>query len=67
MDFTGARDDGVAMALAGPYANHFSPRSRQITTPVSHHSVFTGRMPFLSPNQQHQSTKGTHAEGIIMF
>jgi len=22
MDFTGARDDGVAMASAGPYANH---------------------------------------------
>jgi len=22
LDFTGARDDGVAVALAGPYANH---------------------------------------------
>jgi len=36
VDFTGARDDGVAMASAGPYANH----SRQITMPVPHHSVF---------------------------
>jgi len=27
-------------------------RSRQITTPVPQHSVFTGRMPFLAPNQQ---------------
>ena len=36
-----------------------APRSRQITTPVPHHSVFTGRMPFLLPNQQHQSTEGT--------
>ena len=26
--------------------------------PVSHHSVFTVRMPFLPPNQQRQSTKG---------
>jgi len=26
--------------------------------PVPHHSVFTGRMPFLPPNQQHQSTEG---------
>jgi len=34
-------------------------RSRQITTPVPHHSVFTGRMPFLPPNQQRQSTEGT--------
>ena len=32
-----------------------APRSRQITTPALHHSGFTGRMPFLPPNQQHQS------------
>ena len=32
--------------------------SRQITTPVPHHSVFAGRMPFLPPNQQCQSTEG---------
>ena len=35
-----------------------APRSRQITTPATHHSVFTGRMPFLLPNQQRQSTEG---------
>jgi len=35
-----------------------APRSRQITTPVPHHSVFTGQMPFMPPNQQRQSTKG---------
>ena len=35
-----------------------APRSRQITTPVPHHSVFTGRIPFLPPNQQRQSTEG---------
>ena len=33
-----------------------APRSRQITMPAPHHSVFTGRMPFLLPNQQRQST-----------
>ena len=38
-----------------------APRSRQITTPAPHHSVFTGRMPFLLPNQQRQSTEGTCA------
>ena len=32
-----------------------APRSRQITTPAPHHSVFTGRMAFLPPNQQRQS------------
>jgi len=36
----------------------FASRSWQIATPVPHHSVFTVRMPFLSPNQQHQSTEG---------
>ena len=39
----------------------FAPCSRQITMPVPHHSVFTGRMPFLPPNQQHQSTEGSQS------
>jgi len=29
-----------------------APHPRQITMPAPHHSVFTGRMPFLPPNQQ---------------
>jgi len=36
-----------------------APHSRQITMPVPCHSVFTGQMPFLPSNQQHQSTEGT--------
>ena len=36
-----------------------APRSRQITMPAPHHSVFTGRMPFLPPNQQHQCIEGS--------
>ena len=36
-----------------------APRSRQITTSAPHHSVSTGRMPFLPPNRQCQSTEGT--------
>jgi len=36
----------------------FVPRSRQITTPVPYHLFFTGRMPLLPRNQQHQSTEG---------
>jgi len=36
----------------------YAPRPSQITMPASHHSVFTGRMPFLLPNQQRQSTEG---------
>jgi len=38
----------------------FAPRSRQITTLTPHHSIFTGRMLFLTPNQHCQSTEATH-------
>ena len=38
-----------------------APHSRQITTPAPPPlSFFTGWMPFLPPNQQHQSTEGTN-------
>ena len=37
-----------------------APRSRQTTTPAPHQCFFTGRMPFLPPNQQRQSTEGFH-------
>jgi len=37
----------------------FAPHSRQITMPVPHHSIFTGWMLFLTPNQQCQSTEGS--------
>jgi len=35
-----------------------APRSRQITTPTTHHSIFTGQLLLLRPNQQCQSTEG---------
>ena len=35
-----------------------APRTKKITMPAPHHSVFTGWMPFLPPNQQCQSTEG---------
>ena len=34
-----------------------APCSRSIATPAPHHSVFTGWMPFPTPNQQRQSTE----------
>ena len=45
------------MVSAGPYANlHLAPdrKPRQHLTT----QFFTGRMPFLPPNQQRQSTEG---------
>ena len=63
MDFTGARDDGVAAASAGPYANHLH---RAPDRPVTHHSgFFTGWMPFVMPNQQCQSTEGTSLSLVL--
>jgi len=47
----------VPVASAAPYANHlhFAPDSNQA-------SFFTGRMPFLPPNQQRQSTNGRQTD-----
>ena len=62
LHFTEARDSewqcgsGISWAICKS-----APHSRQITTPAPHHSVFfTGRMPFLPPSQQRQSTEGTY-------
>ena len=52
-----------AAASAVPYAKKSAPRSREITTPTPHRSIFTGRMLFLTPDQQGQSTKGNSTEG----
>jgi len=41
-----------------------APRPRQVTTPAHHHSVFTGRMPFLPLNQQRQITEGPYINHI---
>jgi len=56
LDLTEARDSecsGISWAICKS-----AHCSSQITTPAPHHSVFTGRMPFLPPNQQRQSTEG---------
>jgi len=56
LDFTEARDSKWQWHQLCKSA----PHSRQITTPAPHHSVFTGRMLFLQPNQQRQSTEGNY-------
>ena len=54
LDFTEASDSEWQWHQLGICKS--APRSRQITMPAPHHSVFTGRMPFLPPSQQRQST-----------
>ena len=47
----------MAVASAGPYASlHLALDRHHASTPPL--SFFTGRMPFLPPNQQRQSTEG---------
>ena len=52
-------DSGICWAICKS-----APHPRQITMPTSHHSVFTGRMPFLPPNQQCQSTEGKNISQV---
>ena len=42
-----------------------APHSREITTPAPTIQFFTGRMPFLPPNQQRQSTEGNSIDQLI--
>jgi len=50
----------VAVASAGLYASlHLIPDN---TTNIPPLSFFTGRMPFLPPNQQRQGTEGNEAD-----
>jgi len=61
LDLYETRDDGVLgwqWHQLDYMQKKSAPRSRQITTPTPHHSVFTGRMLFLTTNQQCQSTEG---------
>ena len=59
---TGLGDDkGISWTICKQSA----PRSRQITTPTPHHSMFTGRMLFPMPNRQCQSTEGKQMHQIM--
>ena len=64
LDLNEARDDGVfgCSGISWNICKQSAPRSRQITTPTSYHSIFAGQMLFLMPNQQCQSTKNTRKE-----
>ena len=52
LDLNEARDDGVwgCSGISWTRRKQSAPRSRQTTTPIPHHSSFTGRMLFLTPN-----------------
>jgi len=58
LDLNEAKDYGV-WGMQQHQLDHMQTScSKQITTPTPHHSIFTGQMLFLMPNQQCQSTEG---------
>jgi len=61
LDFTEARDSQWQWHQLGRMQVCTSLHTdNHASTPPGHHSVFfTGRMPFLPPNQQRQSTEGS--------
>jgi len=62
LDFTEARDSEWQWYQLGHMQVCISLQTDN-HMPVPHHSsFFTGRMPFLPPNQQRQSTEGIEAE-----
>jgi len=63
LDFTEARDSEW-QASAEPYASlHVAPDRQPHQHPTT--QIFTGRVPFLPPNQQSQSTEGCRHESLI--
>ena len=65
LDLNEARDDGV-LGCSVCKCIQFAPHSIQITTSTPHHSIFLGRMLFLTPNQQCQSVDGVSTEGFYI-
>ena len=55
-DFCGTGGDNGGRGTGSPCGRH-PIRTNDTPTPTTPH-VFTGRMPFLPPNQQRQSTEG---------
>jgi len=58
MDVNEARDDGVAVASAGPFANHLHLAPDRQPPQYLTTQVLTNWMPFLPPNQQRQRPEG---------
>jgi len=56
---------GDGSGISWTICKQSAPRSRQITKPTPHHSIVTGWMFFLTPNQQCQSTEGTRCNNCI--
>ena len=61
LDLNELRDDEVSVCsgISWTICKQSASRSRHITTPTPHYSIFTHQTLFLMPNQRHQSTEDT--------
>jgi len=66
LDFTEARDSEWQWLQLGhmQVCTSFQTDNHAITSPLR---FFTGRMPFLPPNQQRQSTEGNTMKGTMKW
>ena len=64
LDFSEARDNEWQWQLGHMYVCTSLQTDNHASTPPL--SFFTGRMPFLTPNQQHQSTEGKIAAEFLL-
>jgi len=66
-DLNKARDDGIfgCSGISWTICKQSAPRSRQITTPTPCHSISTGWILSLTPNQQGQSTEDKYLSSCI--
>jgi len=60
LDFDEARNDGVAVASAGPYANHLQLDLDMQLRSEPHHSMFTGLC-------QSTECKGNYRQHALIF
>jgi len=65
LDFTEARDSEWQWQQLGHMQVNFAPDREPRQHPTT--QFFTGRMPFLPPNQQHQSTEGTMKAHLLTY
>jgi len=65
LDFTEARDSEWQWQQLGHMQVNFAPDREPRQHPTT--QFFTGWMPFLPPNQQHQSTEGTMKAHLLTY
>jgi len=65
VDFTGARDDGVALASAGPYANHLHLAPDRLPRPYLTTQFFQAGCPSCHPTNSVETLKAEDSHYLL--